>query len=278
MQEEDSISEPNLAEEQNSNEWQAPPPPEKIAVAEPPQMSEAATLGNIFFEPGNTFEDLRRKPRFILALLIIILITTAFSFAFYYKVGEANVRRFVAEQIDKNPQTQGLTGEQKNNAINLNMTIGTVARFAMPVILIVLVAIGGLIYWLGGKAFGGSGGYLHGVSVWVYSWFPPVVVSMAANLIILALKSVDDIDIASSQRGLVQANPSFLLDGKSMPVLATLVGTLDLFMIWGWVLAAIGLRIANKISSGSAWAIVIILALVQIAFRVVGALFSGAAT
>ncbi|MET0753324.1 MAG: YIP1 family protein [Pyrinomonadaceae bacterium] len=279
MQEENSINEPNLPVEQDSSEWQAPPPPEKIIAPEPPQMSEAATLGSIFFEPGNTFEDLRRKPRFIMALLVIIILTTAFSFAFYYKVGESNFKRFVAEQIDKNPQTQGLTGEQKEGAIQLNMTIGKVVRFAMPVIIILVTAFGGLLYWLGGKAFGGSGGYLHGVSIWVYASLPPLVVSMIANFIILFLKSVDDIDIGTaSQRGLVNANPSFLLDGKSMPVLATLVGTLDLFMIWGWVLAAIGLRIVYKISSGSAWAIVIILALIQIAFRVVGALMSGNAT
>jgi len=42
-------------EEQNSSEWQAPPPPEKIEANEQAEMSEPATLGNIFFEPGRTF-------------------------------------------------------------------------------------------------------------------------------------------------------------------------------------------------------------------------------
>ena len=40
-------------------------------------MSEVATLGNIFFEPGNTFEDLSRKPRFIIATVLISLLVTA---------------------------------------------------------------------------------------------------------------------------------------------------------------------------------------------------------
>jgi hypothetical protein len=280
MQEENSINEPNVTGEQDSGGWQSPPPPtEKIVAAEPPQMSEAATLGSIFFEPGNTFEDLRRKPRFVLALLISVILMTAFSFALFYKLGDDTVKRYVAEQIDKNPQTQGLTAEQKSNAIQLNMTIGKVIRYAMPIVLIIITAIGALLYWLGAKAFGGNGSFLHAVSVWVYSWFPIVVISTIANFIIMALKSVDDIDVGSaSQRGLVQANPSFLIDGKTMPVLATLVGTLDLFMIWGWVLAAIGLRITNKLSSASAWAIVLILGLIQVAFRVIGAVFSGSPT
>jgi hypothetical protein len=116
---------------------------------------------------------------------------------------------------------------------------------------------------------------MHAVSVWIYSSIPPTVVAMIANFIVLALKSSDEIDLASSQRGVIQANPSFLIDGKAQPVLATIIGTLDLFMIWGWILAAIGLRITNRISSGSAWGIVIIFALLGILGRVVGAFFSG---
>ncbi len=71
--------------EQNPSEWQAPPPPEKIVdTSEPAQMSEAATLGNIFIEPGRTFEDLRRKPRFILASLVI----NCFSNGVYFFIGK----------------------------------------------------------------------------------------------------------------------------------------------------------------------------------------------
>jgi hypothetical protein len=60
-----------------------------------------------------------------------------------------------------------------------------------------------------------------------------------------------------------------------MPVLATLIGTFDVFFIWGWILAAIGLRITNRLSSGSAWAVVLILGLIGTLFRVIGAFFSG---
>ena len=88
-------------------------------------------------------------------------------------------------------------------------------------------------------------------------------------------KSADEIDLATSQRGLLQANPAMLVNGKEHPIIATLVCTLDVFMIWGWILAAIGLRITNRLSSGSAWALVIILAFIGLLFRIVGAIFSG---
>ncbi|MBT0646757.1 hypothetical protein KJJ93_27615, partial [Escherichia coli] len=57
---------------------------------------------------------------------------------------------------------------------------------------------------------------------------------------------------------------------------ATILATFDIFMIWGWILAAIGLRITNRLSSASAWTIVIIFALFGTLIRVAGAYFGGA--
>jgi hypothetical protein len=259
-----------------NSEWQAPPLPEEIkAEQEQPQMSEAATLGSIFIEPGRTFEDLRRKPRFILATIILALLTTGYFFALNYKVGEDATRRFISEQIDKGPQGGQLNAEQKNNAIDLQMKIGQVVRFVMPVLVVITILIGTLLYWLGGKAFGGTGGFLHALSVWVYSSFPPTLIAMIANFIVLIFKSADDIDLVTSQRGVIHANLGAFMDGKSMPVLVTLISVLDLFAIWGWILASIGLQKTNKISSGAAWGITIFVALIGVAFRIIGALFSG---
>jgi hypothetical protein len=252
---------------ENENEWQAPPPPETPSKEEPPRMSEASTLGNIFFEPGETFEDLRRKPRFVFALLISVALITLFMALFFSKIGEDQIRRSVTEQFDKNPMAASVPAEQRKQQIDMQVTITKYLPFA----------IGGLAYWIGGKAVGGDGNFLHGLSVYVYSSFPPVVVSMLANLVVLFLKSAEEMDFAANQRGLVQANPSFFLDAKEAPVLTTLISTLDLFAIWGWILAAIGLHKVMKISKGSAWAVVIIFALIGIAYRVISAYFSGTA-
>ena len=104
-------------QEPNSTERQAPPPPEHI-VREEPEMSEVATLGNIFFDPGSTFEDLRRKPRFILATVIVSLLMTAYGFGLYYKFGDKGVREFILEQIEKSPQA----GSMKRRADSTRRT------------------------------------------------------------------------------------------------------------------------------------------------------------
>lgn len=257
--------------------WEAPPPPQDpfAEVKEAPEMSEIGTLGNIFLEPGRTFEDLRRQPRFIFGMLIMVILVTSFAVVFQQRMGEERYRRAFTEMLEKNPRADQFTPEQKKAQIELQLKIGKYSSFAIPIFFLIVFFVGGLIYWGGTKAMGGTMSYLQGVSVWVYSSFPPTVVSILANILVLFLKSPDDIDIAASQRGLISANPTMFFDGKSMPVLTTLISTIDVFAIWGLILAAIGLRIVGKISSGAAWAIVLILTLIGITFRVIGSVFSG---
>jgi uncharacterized membrane protein (DUF485 family) len=263
-------------EEPNNAEWQAPPPPEgPTEEPEQPEMSEIATVGNIFLEPGRTFEDLRRKPRFLIAGLIIILLVTAFTFVFSAKIGPEGMRRFISQQIEKNPQAAGLSPEQKEKSIALQLTIQSVIKYILPIFIIIGFLIGALLYWLASKAFGGELRYTQAISVWVYSGLPTTVVAILANFIVLFLKSADEIDIAVSQRGLIQANLAFFVDAKAMPLVATLLSTVDLFQIWAWILAAIGLKKVAKLSSSSAWTIVLILAAVGLIFRIIGTLISG---
>jgi hypothetical protein len=270
MQEEHEMTEQN-------SEWQAPPPPPSEPAPEAAQISEAGTLGTIFIEPERTFQDLRRKPRFIIAGIIIALLVAAYAFGLAAKVGEAGMRTFIAEQIDKSPQADSLSKEQKAGAVDLQMKIGKYSRFAVPILVFISFFIGGLLYWLGAKAFGGTGSFMQNVSVWVYSGLPPAVISMLASFVVMAVKSADDIDIAASQKSLVNANLGILM-GKEHPVLATLLSTFDVFAIWGWILAAIGLTVVNKMSKGASWTLVAVIVLIGLGIRVVIAMLTGNAS
>ena len=244
-------------------------------VSEAPQMSEIGTLGNIFLEPENTFKDMVRKPRWIIAGIIISLIVGVYTLGVMMKVGEAGVRASITEQVDKGFGADRMTPEQKKDTVEMQVNINKYTQYAVPVFVFISFFVGGFLYWIGSKAFGGTGGFFQNLSVWIYSSLPPTIISMIANFIVLALKSADEIDLAASQRGLLHANPSFFIDGKQMPVVATILSTLDLFAIWGWILAAIGLSTVNKISKGASWTLIFIIVLIGLAFRSLGAFFSG---
>ncbi len=65
-------------------------------------MSTAETLGNIFFDPGATFESLRKKPRFLVVALIMVVMFVGFSVLLFQKV---NFEEFMRQQIEKSPPT-----------------------------------------------------------------------------------------------------------------------------------------------------------------------------
>lgn len=244
---------------------------------EQPRMSEISTLFNIFIEPSNTFEDLRRKPRFILALLISAVLFGSFMFGLVNKIPESQVRDLITQQMEKSPWAAQISKEDKAKNIEGQVSFMKYTPFIAPLFMLVFSFIGGLVYFLGAKAFGGVGGYLHGLSVWVYSQFAPTAVAMIANLIVLVLKPAEEIDLLRAQKtGLLNLNLSFLSDPSTQPVLTTILSVFDVFLIWGWILAVIGLSVTNRLSKAATAALVIILALLGISFRVIGAFMSGA--
>jgi Yip1 domain len=241
-----------------------------------PTMSEPASLANIFFEPGRTFESLRIKPKFIMALLLTAVLSLGFWAAVSQKI---NIGDFFVEQMKKSSQYEQMQAEQRDGAIKFykGPVFQVVFMGIVVVGLIVTVFLGGLIYWLAVNAMGGNTTYLRGVSVWTYSTFAPALIMVLASLAVLFLKSADDIDATSlfQKGGLIHANPTMFFDSSKMPVLNVLLSSIDLFQIWGMVLAAIGLKVVGKISSGSAWGIVLILKLAAIASTVVWVLIFG---
>jgi hypothetical protein len=265
-------------EEPNNAEWQAPPPPEEPSEpAEQSEMSEIGTIANMYLEPGRTFRDLRIKPRFILATVLAIVCGLGFWFAIDQKIGMGEI--FV-DQLKKSPQYEQMSPQQRD---------GTATFYRGPAFkgivyggavfgTIFYVLIGGLIYWLLANAFGGTSRYLHGVSVWAYSVVTPGILAVLANVLVLMLKSKDDLDTAAVQSGgFVRANPTAFIDVTHSPVLNALLSPIDLFQIWGVILAVIGIRTVAKISNGSAWTIVLGLKLVGIIIGVtMAAIFGGA--
>jgi hypothetical protein len=251
-----------------------PPPPSQPAAPTGPDMSTVQTLTSIYFEPGATFEALRVRPRFLIAGILTILGFMAYYSAFVWRVGAENIARaqIEARQPDASPEQieQGL--QMQNNPI-----IKAVTYAAFPIVFAIIFAAGAGLYLLGATLMGKSMGFKQALAVWVYSSYPPTVVFALINIILLFVKSADDIDATAINSGLARANPSILVDTKTQPVLATILNSFDLIAFYGLFLAAIGLRKMTKLTSGSAWAVVIAIWVLGSILRVVFSVISGQA-
>jgi hypothetical protein len=262
----------------NAQTFQPPPPPYSVPGEPPaPVMSEGATLTGIFFEPGSVFESFRARPRFILATVIMVIAFLAFAGTFYRKYGYETVMR---ANIEGSPQADKMSPEQKEKGVQFwTGPIGKAINFAIPILgFPIFFAIGGALYLLGTLAMGKKAGYWQAVSVWVYSSFPPTVITMLLNIVLVFIKPVEGSELVRASRGLVRADLGFLISQPdTMPVLATLLGSFDVFAFYGLFLAALGLRKITRLTSGSAWGIVLTFWLIGLLFRLGFAAIGGKA-
>jgi hypothetical protein len=263
-------------EQYAASNWQPPPPPPGLPVETGETMTLGQTLINIFFEPARTFAALRLRPRFLVAALITIFAVTVFQIAFIQKIGLENIIR---QQLNNNPQTAQMSGQDREKMMGMYSSPAFQAiTYLSPVIGFVFVfLIGALLYWGLANAFGGSANFLQSLSLIAYATLPPTLIVMILNLVILLLKPAEDIELSSAQRGLAQANLSFLVDAKSSPAISAALASFDLFAFYGIFLVALGFKKIAKLSAAAAWGIAIGLWAIMLVLRIAWAIAFGSA-
>jgi hypothetical protein len=247
--------------------FQPPPPPPLAETPATPleTMSTAETLTGIFFEPGRVFEALRERPKFLATSIVLLVLTITVTLVLFMRV---DMGQFIREQMEKSPRNAQMTEEQKETGVKMGKTIGAVV---FPASVPVTIAAGAALYLLGVMAFGGSITYKQSLSVWVYSSLPPMVLGTVVALLVLFLKSPDQIN---PERMLV-TNPGAFMSPESSPVLVALLSQFDLLRFYGLFLAALGLRKVARMSSGAAWGVVIALWLIGAILKVASAAIFG---
>src|ERR1044071_2946278 len=213
------------------------------------EMSTAETLTGIFFEPSRTFEALRARPRFLVAGLIVLILTCIVTFTLYARV---DMGQFIRDRIEQSPNAAQATEAQKDMQVKVGKMIGMVG---IPLSVPIATAAGAALYLLLVMAFGGSITYKKSLSVWTYSWLQQAAVGTLIAILVLFLKSPDSI----VPEHLVATNPGALPGEGSPKVLVALLRQFDILRFYGFFLAALGLRKVAKISSGQAWGVVLTL-------------------
>lgn len=233
-----------------------PPAPQPAYAGQPAlSMSTPETLTGIFFEPGRTFEALRERPRFLVAALIIVVLSLGVTVLLFSKVDYA---AFMREQIMKSPRASQMTPEQVDAAVGFyNGPIGKAFIYVIPIVgTAIFIAAGGALYLLGSMLMSGKLRYKQALSVWTYSSFAPGVLGAILAVVVILLTPGEDLNPAQPG-GMLKTNLAWLLPHGSSPAIASLLGSLDLFAFYGLFLAALGLRKVGKMSSGSAWTIAV---------------------
>jgi hypothetical protein len=225
----------------------------------PPPLSPAERILNVFYDPQPVFQNLRYHPRWLAGFLVLALFTAAYQIAFVQRL---TPERIAADQADKvinsgfiPPDRAPAYREQQIEDAKAPAT-RIVAPFSAAGGLLLFMLVLAALYLLCVLAFGGRINFWQALSVAVYGSLPPIVISSLVSVLLLYLKSPDDIDVTKAQRGLARADLGVLFSPQEHPYLFVIGSAIGLFSLYGWWLTVTGLRwTSEKLSTGSAWAI-----------------------
>lgn len=216
-----------------------------------PAISPFGRVVGVFFSPKTTFEDIVRRPSWILPFVLL----TVFSFAVCVAINQRiNWREFMSQQIEKSPQAAQLSAEQKEQRIEGGAKFSPIFTYVVgicgPIVFMLVVA---LVMWGAYNLLGGANtnfGTAFGITAHVSL---TGLVSSILFLLILYLKPYGTVDLENP----VAANLAAVLPDDSAKWLIALCKSIDLFAIWTLVLLAIGFAATNpkKLRGGKSFTI-----------------------
>jgi hypothetical protein len=235
--------------------------PELSATDEPP-MSPLEKLAGIFYEPSRVFRNLRSHPYWLAAFLVVGIMNVAYAAAFAQRLTPERIVDYTFEKMEQSPikPPADRMAQAKEDALQAAkqpiQRIQTAAKSFVG--LFAFVSFLAALYFLGVLVFGGRINFWQAFAATIYSLVPIVVIGKGLSLVILFIKSPDDIHPILGQETLVQDNLGVLFLPAEHPVfyvLGAAIGVLSLYGLW---LRVKGLQNAGtKVSSSAAWGTVI---------------------
>lgn len=232
-----------------------------------PSISPVGRITGVFFSPKTTFEDIVRKPSWVLPVVLLTLFSMGVSFAINQRV---NWREFMSQQIERSSQAASMSAEQKEQRIEGGAKVSPMFTWAIgvcgPILFTLVVA---LVMWGAYNLLGGANTDF-GTSFAITSHAALTgLVSSLLFILVLYLKPTGTVDMENP----VATNLAVLLPEDSARWLVALLKSIDIFTFWTLILLAIGFAVTNpkKLKGSKAFTIAFSVWAVYVVCRVGGA-------
>lgn len=226
------------------------------------RMSTANSLLNIFISPSEVFQNLKRHPRWLVAVIIMTVLSGVYSSLFLSRMTPERVANYTIDKTLEMPMVAGNDQARKSvedgrkQAIeDLKSPVGRVGKLATGFLWYVIgFSVLSGIFMLFALVMGGKIKFWQAFSATVYAAFPISVIGFILNTLILFLKDPTDIHPLRGQQTLITDNLSFLVNAADNPVIFTMLSMFSLLgLYWVWMNAT-GLKNAGEKVTGSiAW-------------------------
>ena len=220
---------------------------------EPKGMGEFSRLTGVFLEPAKAFQDIVRRPTWLVPLLLIIVATIA-----YYAVFGQHVtwQRFVQHQLETNPKAQQrmeqVPPEQRARSLEMQIKyIGIGYEAGAAVITPLFMALSALIVLGIANSMSAGVRFKQVFSIMAYAGLP-IVIKQGLSIVVMFLKNPDDFNLINP----LVFNVAAFMDPINGSKFWYTIGTaLDIFVFWTLFLSATGLKAAagKRLSFGGAF-------------------------
>jgi hypothetical protein len=235
-------------------------------VAEPQAgISPFGRIIGVFFTPKATFEDIVRKPNWLVPMALILLTSLGAVIALN---SHFSWRDYVSQQIEKSPRAAQLSAEAKERQVEMSAKFSPIVAYVfgllIPICGILVIA---LVLWGAFSIMAGAGSdYKTALAIVSHAVVPASVIGTILFITVLFLKPVGMFDLDNP----IATNVAALLADDASKWLVALGKNLDLLELWKLVLLSIGFAAISpkKLQGGKAFSIVFGVFLVYLVLRV----------
>jgi hypothetical protein len=211
-------------------------------------MGEFSRITGVFFDPKKTFEDIAKRPTWIVPLVLIMIAVLAVSVTMAQRIGW---ERIVRHGMEASSRAQQMTPEQREQGVAMGVKIASIMGYVgiifVPVIYVIMA---GVLLGVASGIFSAGVRFKQVFAVVCYASLTGVIQSIL-TIVVICLKNPDEFN---SQNPLAFNPAAFMDPGTSSKFLYSLATSLDLFYLWTILLMAVGLKAAagKKLSFGGA--------------------------
>lgn len=231
------------------------------------ENSSVGRLLGVLTSPGKTFRSIAERPTWVAPLVAMVLISGLSWVVLLPRIDRESFRAEMQEQAQR--RGQPMSEEQLDKIEKL--TVG-----CLPAAAVVGIAFYfGLAGLLMGAThlFGGQIDYRRSLSVTLHAYMPFALLSLLSVPVALGREAISLRELQGGSL-LPSSLAAVAPEEASRRMLALLAG-IDLFSLWTIALLILGFHLVGRVSRGAIGAVVVVLWLLWIGFRVLGAGMGG---
>jgi hypothetical protein len=239
------VKESSMATTPVASDFPAPEPQPEAKI------SPFGRIVGILFSPKPTYEDIARKPNWLLPVILTTVLSLIAVAVLNQKV---NWPAYIRDQMDKNPRAAQLSAEQKQQQVEFWTKLTVYITWASGALgpIIAAVIIGGILMGSYNLLAGAGVGFSHAMAIVAHAGLVGIV-QVPIFVLVVLLKDPTTIE----PNNILATNLAAFLPEGAPKVLEALGKNIDIFVLWSTLLMAIGFAAANpkKLKGGKSYAI-----------------------